>query len=1010
VTTTQDEPTVPPQVAGVPTKWLPSLEMVQGSAEPGSLVLGAGPVRIGRGAGNDIALADARASRHHAAVIRDGWSHVLVDLHSLNGVVVNGARVERAVLEPGSRIEIGGTAIVFRRPVPDISRAARRSLLATSELLAALAAETQDEMAGRLVPRVVPSGTVVVRAGQPVPGMILVHAGRLRVVDVNDEGGERLVARLGPGDSFGQSLPMPGQHAEHSLIADADACVFEIPAAELAGLVAGEPAEARRVIETAREMLVPPAEVRPAAALPHPKVAARTAPASVIVGNDARIVRAQRAVETLARDNRPVLIVGPAGSGKRLFARHFHRAGPHAAKPYVELSVAGLEPTRVLAAVVGTEGRATNPAAGEIGALELLGDGTLAICHAELLDTHQQCVIADYLRFGWFHRDHGETSVSSRVRIAFVATGSEQEVVARLAPPLLALLSDRVVALPSLAQRVKDIPILAEHLLEIHAGKAGKSRLTLSRETIDKLLPYPWPGNVSELDSVMQRAAILAADGSEVPADLVFVVPPEEEAFKVNLLRDDRVRTALRGRWLIPSLTWICMGFIGLVAVTALWGALAPAGHPLADAATNPAMMVTWLLWFPMLPLVTAGVGRIWCAVCPIAGFGDLAARIDRLNRPVPGWLKRSNGWTLVGAYVAIECAEGFFGVDSSPAATLGFLAVLIVLAVEMTVVFERRAFCRYLCPLAGWLGAYASLSPIEIRGNRKVCQTQCGEHSCFKGTETVPGCPMFLYPAAMSSNAECLLCTNCVRSCQNRGVQLNLRPPLVELWRNPASTLSLSMLAMVLLGVMSSHWLTKLPFWKALKANPPLPSDLFRVVFLVGCIAGVVLAFAAASLFSGGASRERPAANMARYGVAFIPLAFAAHASLMLKGLLSTDVPTMWAWVRGHVFASAAAAAAGTSAAGAGAGSLFDPALVSFIQGLTLMAGVGASLVVIVMIARTVERSAVAARAFPHLVLALVMGFGLMYCLVARAPSKSAAPAAPAAVHTVGAIARPPS
>ena len=136
---------------------------------------------------------------------------------------------------------------------------------------------------------------------------------------------------------------------------------------------------------------------------------------------------------------------------------------------------------------------------------------------------------------------------------------------------------------------------------------------------------------------------------------------------------------------------------------------------------------------------------------------------------------------------------------------TLAFLAGLLFVAALMTVLYERRAFCRYLCPLAGWLGAYSALSPLEIRGNKKVCQTQCGEHSCYKGTDAVPGCPMFLYPAAMNSNTECLLCTNCVKSCENRGVQLNLRPPLVELWRNAAPSIALSVFAFVLLGVMYS-------------------------------------------------------------------------------------------------------------------------------------------------------------------------------------------------------------
>jgi len=153
------------------------------------------------------------------------------------------------------------------------------------------------------------------------------------------------------------------------------------------------------------------------------------------------------------------------------------------------------------------------------------------------------------------------------------------------------------------------------------------------------------------------------------------------------------------------------------------------------------------------------------------------------------------------------------------------------------------------------------------------------------------------------------------------------------------------------------------------------------------------------ASTLSAAASREKLTANMARYGTAFIPLAFASHASLMLKGLLSTDFPTMWAWVKSLVATPAAAATASAAAAAiAPPGDLFDPAVVAFVQGLTLIGGVVATLIAVVFVARRVEKTAVMARALPHLLVAVVVGAGLMYCLMGRAV-KAPAPAAPEAV-----------
>ena len=174
------------------------------------------------------------------------------------------------------------------------------------------------------------------------------------------------------------------------------------------------------------------------------------------------------------------------------------------------------------------------------------------------------------------------------------------------------------------------------------------------------------------------------------------------------------------------------------------------------------------------------------------------------------------------------------------------------------------------------------------------------------------------------------------------------------------------------------------------MKKAPPLRSPFLELSLFFGCIIAGVLALTMASTLSAAASREKLTTNMARYGAAFIPLAFASHASLMLKGLLSTDLPTMWAWFSGLVFTPAAAAAA--TAAVAASGELFDPAVVAFVQGLTIIGGIVGSVIAIVFAARRADKSSVMARALPHLLLAFVVGLGLMYILLGRAV-KPAAP-----------------
>ena len=142
----------------------------------------------------------------------------------------------------------------------------------------------------------------------------------------------------------------------------------------------------------------------------------------------------------------------------------------------------------------------------------MIGTGTLAIGHIEQLDAHQQSKLVTYIKYGWFHRVYGRESVKAKTNVILMATGSEAEVLEKLIPELKELLVDRIIYLPSLIQRLKDIPILAEHYLNLFGKKEGKKISSLSREATEKLVSYTWPGNLKELENVIQRASIVTSE------------------------------------------------------------------------------------------------------------------------------------------------------------------------------------------------------------------------------------------------------------------------------------------------------------------------------------------------------------------------------------------------------------------------------------------------------------------------------------------------------------------
>ena len=97
---------------------------------------------------------------------------------------------------------------------------------------------------------------------------------------------------------------------------------------------------------------------------------------------------------------------------------------------------------------------------------------------------------------------------------------------------------------------------------------------------------------------------------------------------------------------------------------------------------------------------------------------------------------------------------------------------------------FEKRFWCRYLCPVGGMNGLFAKLSILELRAQVGTCSGSCSTYGCFKGGPAhgeglaTAGCPLGTHPAHLSNNRNCVLCMSCAQACPHRSVQLSLRPP----------------------------------------------------------------------------------------------------------------------------------------------------------------------------------------------------------------------------------------
>ena len=262
---------------------------------------------------------------------------------------------------------------------------------------------------------------------------------------------------------------------------------------------------------------------------------------------------------------------------------------------------------------------------------------------------------------------------------------------------------------------------------------------------------------------------------------------------RYNLLRISWLRPLLVGRWpqfVIRALT--LAGFVFTIAAGLVGTRV---------GSHNFAIIIVWIAWWTALKLIFIPFGgRSWCSVCPIPLAGDWLQQGGILSKGRGlglnlRWPKRLRGsWLQSGAFLLIGLFSGVTLTESR--VTSWVFVALFALAIGLSLVFERRAFCSSICPIGGFSGIYAQTAPVELRViDIEICAKHT-EKSCYRA------CPWGLYPVAFRDSAACGLCMDCVRACPQDNLALNLRPFGTDLGKpRTANKLDEALLALVMLG-----------------------------------------------------------------------------------------------------------------------------------------------------------------------------------------------------------------
>jgi ferredoxin len=285
---------------------------------------------------------------------------------------------------------------------------------------------------------------------------------------------------------------------------------------------------------------------------------------------------------------------------------------------------------------------------------------------------------------------------------------------------------------------------------------------------------------------------------------------------KIEITRNPFIKNALKNRY--PQLAVHVVMLAGYIFAI-LAGLI---GTPVGSH--NFSIVFVWIAWWAILILVAVPFfGRGWCAVCPIPLPGEWLQRGAVLAPPdkKPKWLNLRcpkflrNIWLQNISFLLLALFSSVL--LTTPNITSIVLAAMLFAAIGLSTIFERRSFCRYLCPVGGFIGLYSQTAPIELRIKDKQVCVACEGKPCYNGSSTGYGCPWDVFPGGLAKNTYCGLCMECIRTCPHDNIAINLRPFSADLAK-PSTRIDEAFKAFIMLGSSMIYAGVLLGPWGALK------------------------------------------------------------------------------------------------------------------------------------------------------------------------------------------------
>jgi hypothetical protein len=288
---------------------------------------------------------------------------------------------------------------------------------------------------------------------------------------------------------------------------------------------------------------------------------------------------------------------------------------------------------------------------------------------------------------------------------------------------------------------------------------------------------------------------------------------------RIELTRSTLIKSLLANRWPQFLLTVLALGGFVLAIASGLVGTRV--GN------RNFGVIFTWIVWWGALILIALPFfGRGWCSICPIPAPGEWLQRGALLAPNGKGGLglgrrwprKLRNIWLQNAAFVLVALFSSV--VLTQPRVTGIVLVGFLATALGTSLIFERRSFCRYLCPVGGFIGLYSQAAPLEVRVKDTAVCASHKEKTCYTGSEYGYGCPWNVFPGGLVKNTYCGTCMECLRTCTLDNIAVYARPFGKDLKVSRGRRLDEAFKAFIMLGSALIYAAVLLGPWGSLKSS----------------------------------------------------------------------------------------------------------------------------------------------------------------------------------------------